>query len=455
MKPLSIRGAIVLILMLTMVNCGKNNTELFVSHNVIKNNYLGDEWVKCIQTVANNNVFLDNGQLLLGNIKYQAISFSGYRKDTRGNGLSDMIDYCPTIVELKEDMRIMAAMGVKLLRTYDTQLYYHAPRLLEAIHQLKMEDKNFEMYVMLGAWIQCTGAYTENVDHSVEDNTTNKAEMDKAIELAALYPNIVKIIAVGNEAMVKWQAHWVNADIILKWVRYAKAAKATPVNGYLLPEHVLLTSSDNFAVWGAEEGYRNEDLIQLIQEVDYISIHTYPFHDSHYNPDFWQITKDDADKSDDEKVTQSMTAAFQYAVNQYKLVKSYIHEIGDVKPIHIGETGWATVDDKIYTTPGSGVTDEIKLKMYYDAMNQWCFENNVSCFFFEAFDEPWKGGKMGAESHFGIFAVDGKAKFPLWNLVDKGVFKNLTRGGNPIIKTYNGDYELLHQDMLVPPVKNE
>ncbi|MBN2601593.1 MAG: glycosyl hydrolase family 17, partial [Candidatus Marinimicrobia bacterium] len=82
-------------------------------------------------------------------------------------------------------------------------------------------------------------------------------------------------------------------------------------------------------------------------------------------------------------------------------------------------------------------------------------ENNVSCFFFEAFDEPWKGGKLGAESYFGIFTVNGKAKFPIWNLVDKGVFKNLTRGGNSIIKTYNGDYELLHQDMLVPPEKQE
>lgn len=455
MKPVLIRYSVPMILMLTMINCGKNTTELSVSHNVIKNNYLGDEWVRCVQTETNNNVYLDNGHLLLGNKNYPAISYSGYRKETRGDGLPDMINYCPTIEELKEDMRVMAAMGVKLLRTYDTQLYNHAPRLLEAIHQLKMEDGNFDMYVMLGAWIQCAGAYTDNVDHSLEDEKTNKAEMDKAIELAANYPNIVKIIAVGNEAMVKWQAHWVNSDVVLKWVRYARNAKKTAVNGNLLPESVLLTSSDNFAVWGAEDGYRNEDLIQLIKEVDYISLHTYPFHDSHYNPDFWQITKEDVDKSDDEKVIKSMTAAFQNAVNQFKLVKDYIHEIGEVKPIHIGETGWATVDDKIYSTPGSGAADEIKLKMYYDAINQWCFENNVSCFFFEAFDEPWKGGKLGAESYFGIFTVNGKAKFPIWNLVDKGVFKNLTRGGNSIIKTYNGDYELLHQDMLVPPEKQE
>ena len=37
----------------------------------------------------------------------------------------------------------------------------------------------------------------------------------------------------------------------------------------------------------------------------------------------------------------------------------------------------------------------------------------------------------------------GKAKYPLWDNVDKGIFKNLTRGNNPITKTFNGDFEAL------------
>ena len=36
--------------------------------------------------------------------------------------------------------------------------------------------------------------------------------------MAAKYPDIVKIIAVGNEAMVTWQGHFVSSEIILKWV---------------------------------------------------------------------------------------------------------------------------------------------------------------------------------------------------------------------------------------------
>ena len=57
-------------------------------------------------------------------------------------------------------MKILAAMGVKILRDYNVQLQ-HAPNLLQAIKQLKDEDANFEMYVMLGAWIDCQYAWTE------------------------------------------------------------------------------------------------------------------------------------------------------------------------------------------------------------------------------------------------------------------------------------------------------
>ena len=47
--------------------------------------------------------------------------------------------------------------------------------------------------------------------------------------------------------------------------------------------------------------------------------------------------------------------------------------------------------------------------------------------------------------------VDGKAKYVLWDDVDKGSFKGLSRNGNPITKTYNGDQEVLMKAVLVPP----
>lgn len=78
-------------------------------------------------------------------------------------------------------------------------------------------------------------------------------------------------------------------------------------------------------------------------------------------------------------------------------------------------------------------------------MRDWSAENNVSMFYFEAFDEPWKGGETGSESHFGIFTVDGQAKYAIWDLVDDNTFSGLTRGGNTITKTYNGVLEDLKE----------
>ena len=62
-------------------------------------------------------------------------------------------------------------MGIKILRTYNVQLQ-HAPNLLKAISELKKEDPNFEMYVMLGAWIDCKNAWTDqNRNHDIESRT--------------------------------------------------------------------------------------------------------------------------------------------------------------------------------------------------------------------------------------------------------------------------------------------
>ena len=57
------------------------------------------------------------------------------------------------------------------------------------------------------------------------------------------------------------------------------------------------------------------------------------------------------------------------------------------------------------------------------------------------------------ENHFGLFKLNGQAKYALWDLVDKGAFKGLTRNGQEIIKTYNGDKKALMNDVLVPPAE--
>ncbi|WP_242092434.1 glycosyl hydrolase family 17 [Aestuariivivens sediminicola] len=379
---------------------------------------------------------------ILGNPDYLAMSYGGYRKKTR--------DIQPTIPQLKEDMKIMSAMGVRILRTYNVQLQ-QAPNLLKAISELKTEDPAFEMYVMLGAWIDCKNAWTDKVPNHEVESEHNSGEIERAVALANQYPDIVKIIAVGNEAMVHWAtSYFVRPGVILKWVNHLQDLKKKG----LLPKSLWITSSDDFSSWGGgDPAYHTEDLNKLIRAVDYISMHTYPMHNSHYNPAFWLVPENEYDWSDRDKIESGMQRALNFAIYQYRNVKNYMKSLGVNKPVHIGETGWATISNEHYGADGSKAADEYKSGRYFQLIRDWSNKEKVSCFYFEAFDEPWKDANnpLGSENHFGLINIDGQAKYAIWDFVDKGIFKGLTRDGRPITKTYNGSEEELLVDVHVPP----
>ena len=380
----------------------------------------------------------------IGNPDYPAISYGGYREKSR--------EQQPTINEIKEDLLIMHAQGFRVFRTYDLH-HPFAENTLKAIREIKQADSDFEMYVMLGAWIQCKDAFTENPIHEEEDFEGNKFEITEGVRLAQEYPDIVKIIAVGNEAMVHWAwSYHVPPKFVLKWVKYLQELKASGD----LNDDLWVTSSDNFASWGGgSDDYYNDDLDELIRSVDFVSMHTYAFHDTHYNPSFWNLDAipENVDKQD--TIKQAMKSAVDYELNQFDSVKKYVHEIDPLKEVHIGETGWSSVASELYGYGGTEAADEYKLGLYYQMISDICYSMSLTCFYFSAFNEPWKDStnENGSENHFGLFTVEGKAKYPLWEQVDNGVFNNLTRGGNPIEKTYNGNFEALLKDSNIPPIR--
>jgi exo-beta-1,3-glucanase (GH17 family) len=383
---------------------------------------------------------------ILGNPNFLAMSYGGYRQTDHG------IE--PAIDELKEDMKILAAMGVKIVRTYKVHLP-QASNLLKAISELKQEDPNFEMYVMLGAWIDCKNAWTDMPpDHELESEA-NALQILVAVYLANKYPDIVKVIAVGNEAMVKWAAsYYVQPSVILKWVTHLQDLKKEGN----LPEDLWITSSDDFSSWGGGGAeYHTEDLEKLYNAVDYVSMHTYPYHNTHYNPEFWGVPEEEAKLSEIEKIDAAMLRAKNFAKSQYDSVSGYMKSIGVDKPIHIGETGWATTSNGHYGPKGSRATDEYKEALYYSHMRDWTNSAGISCFYFEGFDEQWKDAKnaKGSENHFGLINLKSQAKYPIWNLVDDGTFDGLTRDGKSITKTFNGDKDAMMQDVLVPPLASE
>jgi exo-beta-1,3-glucanase (GH17 family) len=383
---------------------------------------------------------------ILGNPDYLAISYGGYR-------FADH-DVEPTMDELKADMKLLYAMGIRIVRTYKVH-FPQAANLLQAIAELKQEDPQFEMYVMLGAWIDCKNAWTDQEPDHEQESERNATEIAEVARLANKYPEIVKVVAVGNEAMVNWAAsYYVQPWVILKWVNHLQEMKKAGE----LPEELWITSSDDFASWGGgDKSYHTEDLAALIQAVDYVSMHTYPYHNTHYNPEFWGVPETDAELTDQEKIDRSMVRARDFAKAQYEEVSKHVHSIAPGKTIHIGETGWSTVYNGFYGDDGSRATDEYKAALYYQLMREWTDANGISCFYFEAFNEPWKDGQNpeGSENHFGLFTVDGTAKYALWKMVDNGVFEGLTRDGNPMQKSYGGDKEALMKDVKVPPTAEE
>jgi len=139
---------------------------------------------------------------------------------------------------------------------------------------------------------------------------------------------------------------------------------------------------------------------------------------------------------------------------QYQEVSSYVKSIDSTKTIHIGETGWATISDGHYGKNSSRAADEYKAGSYYKMMRAWTNKEQISLFYFEAFDEQWKDAEnpVGSENHFGLINLKGQAKYALWDLVDTDAFEGLTRDGKQITKTYNGDIKTLMEDVFVPPV---
>ena len=93
-----------------------------------------------------------------------------------------------------------------------------------------------------------------------------------------------------------------------------------------------------------------------------------------------------------------------YSINNLKEVKD---ALPDAK-IVITEAGWATIASEF----GERASEENQRKYFNDFMS-WSDDMNITTFWFEAFDESWKGdpdNMMGAEKHWGLYNTDRTTK---------------------------------------------
>jgi exo-beta-1,3-glucanase (GH17 family) len=292
-----------------------------------------------------------------------AVAYSGFREGQypdRGNGAVN-----PSADEILEDLEILVANNFRLIRVYDSGQNSELTLALIRQHELPIK-------VLLGIWLDAEISNHEGcpwLDEPIPDETLaanalkNVAEVARGIELALEYSDLVVAVNVGNEALVDWNDHMVPVDKVIAYVRQVKAALEQPV-----------TVADNY-VWWTRDGQA------LAAEVDFIGVHTYPA---------WE--------------EKTIEEALAYTIENMQGVRAALPD----KPLAILEAGWATTAIEF-----GDRANEADQKRYYLEIMEWANTVNVTVFFFEAFDEPWKGDPnvpLGAEKHWGLFNVDRTPK---------------------------------------------
>ncbi len=302
-------------------------------------------------------------QLPLG----RAVCYSGYRE-----GQSPDLRLYPSVDQIREDLRLLQP-HFSLLRVYDCSP--HAERVLQVI-----EEDGLPFRVLLGAYIGpevsnpgCPwgGVYSE--EQLASSRAENQAEVGRLIHLAQRHPHTVFAVAVGNEATVDWTDHLIPVPALVAHVKRVKQHLRQPV-----------TFCENYVPW-------HDKLQPLVDELDFISVHSYPVWEQH-------------------------TVAGALAYTQHNL--HGVMQRHPNKPVVITEAGWTTRSN------GRGIPPEHVSQQaqadYLAQLMHWTDDTGLLCFVFEAFDEPWKGSAdpLEPEKHWGLYTVDRQPKQVMLHATD-------------------------------------
>ena len=256
----------------------------------------------------------------------------------------------PTPAQILEDLRILAPRW-GMIRFYASR--GPAETILRTLR-----DERIPIQVMVGAWI------------APDDDEANAAEVAEAIRLANAYPEQVIAVNVGNETQVSWSGHRSDRDALIAHIKTVRAAVKQPV-----------TTADDYNFWNKPESHAVADV------VDFLLLHAYAM---------WN------GKTLDEAVPWTAETI------------ASIHAEHPGLPIVMGETGWATE-----LNPEGSETEHIKApagaaeqERFFDAWTAWAAEAKQPYFYFEAFDEPWKGSDdpREVEKHWGLYNEDRTPK---------------------------------------------
>ncbi len=289
----------------------------------------------------------------------RAICYSGYRENQ-----SPITKVYPSYDEVKEDLLILEK-EYDYIRMYDP--YDHAKIVLECIRKEKINLK-----VMLG--MDLVAEYNNkgcpwmvqnySDEHLLNNKRKNDESLNELIKLANEYKDEIIFISAGNEALPSWGDNLVLNERLVYFIRELKRNCIQPVS-----------YCEGWDVWVS----RMDD---IINEVDFLSVHIYPM---------WN------------KIP--LNEAVDFTISKFEEVEAYTD-----KPVIITEMGWATSCNNDQMIIAEANADN--QRYYIDKINEYLLNNDKLGFFFEAFDEPWKGGNNPSEpeKNWGVYFVDRTKK---------------------------------------------
>jgi exo-beta-1,3-glucanase (GH17 family) len=289
----------------------------------------------------------------------RAICYSGYRK-----GQSPVNQNHPSYDQIKEDLLILEK-DYDYIRMYDISEYTRLT--LEVIKNEDITIKVLLTMSLLGeisneacAW---GGEYT--VKELAKHIAYNQNQLSQCIQVAHEYKDYIVAVSAGNEASPTWNENLVSTGRILYFVNELKKHTDVPV-----------TYCDNIHMW-------KDELKEVAEAVDFISIHVYPV---------WEGKR--------------IAEAIDVSINQY----NEINQLYKNKQVIITETGWPTTSNHNSILPE--IANEKNQLIFNDTIKKWSEKHQITCFFFEAFDESWKGSgqKNDPEKHWGYYFEDRTPK---------------------------------------------
>ncbi len=326
----------------------------------------------------------------------KAVAYSPFRTSNRD---TETI----TAGMVKQDLDLLIQGNFRLIRLFDSS---------DKVAKLVLDvivDNNLDMKVQLGAYVN-SFKYETNPYKVADIVSGNEAELARTAALArnAKYRDTVLAVSIGNETLVSWSTVPIDPLVLAGYI--------SKVRGSITQ---AITTDDNFLA------FTNPAPKPVLDQIDFVAIHIYPNIDTQFpdSPLYWDW-KQLSVPAGPARATAMMDASIVELRRQYAMVRVALDSMGlQAMPIAITETGWKAFDSE--APKQSKRAHPVNQKMFYSRLDTLRAEGRVgpgpaNIFYFEAFDEPWKGG----DDAWGLFDVSRKARYVIQNLYPSAIWAN-------------------------------